>query len=1393
MSRIFLSHASADVREALALKQWLAEQDPPLANDIFLDVDPSVGLRPGTRWKDALQQANASCEAVVCLLSHNWEASQECKVEYRLAENLHKQIFCARLEPSAGDELTAEWQRCDLFGDSDMTSISVSGGPPVQFAIQGLYRLRDAIRGAGISAHSFVWPPREDPQRAPFRGWEPFEPMDAAVFFGRDAAIVRALDDLRGMRMAGVQSLFVVLGPSGAGKSSFLRAGVLPRLAREDRRFALLGIVRPGRNALSGDSGLAAAIWAARDRLGLRTPSLGEIKTACAGNSKRICALLHEIRHAAAARLPAGDDDDKPALPTLILPLDQAEELFSADAGEQGDALLRLLRSLTSPGDGDAPDLIVVVTIRTDRYEVMQTHPQLEGLQTQVFDALKPMPPTQFKEVITGPAARASEAGHRLQVAPALVDRLLADAGEGADTLPMLSLTLARLYADYGSTEELTVEQYEAMGGLRRVVQSEIDDILAADPNQRSRQLELLRSAFIPWLATINPDNDQPMRRVARYADLPSDSRPLIDALVSKRLMVKDRRDGHVVVEVALESLLRQWNDLAEWLREQRHDLKTADDVQRAAAGWRANEKDPAWLLTGSRLTEAEKLAASAGFTELLTPAREYLAVSRQAETQRLEADERRREAELRNARERQATAEAHAADLRRRSQILRGVLAVTAAVAVVAVVSLGFALNSRHQAQARFRQATSERLATQAERMLANTRMGSDIQAFQQLLAANALSPRSFDDAIYTAAVKAFSTIKMFQAPPKLEASDLSPDGRRIVTGSDDGVLRLWNADTGQPIGAPLRGHAAGWVDEVAFSPDGHRIASASDDHSVRLWNADTSQQIGPPLMHDDEAWSVAFSPDGHTLASGSKDTTIRLWNAYSGQPLGAPLHGHTAGVHELTFSPDGRHLVSAGEDNTVRMWDPATGAQTGDPFATEPDKVYAVAFTPDGSRLVTGNRDTRLRLYDASSGAPIDTSPTANEGGIATVAVSADDRVIVTGQSAGSMQLWDAASGQPVGAPIHGHDDLIWRVKFGPNSARLMSSADDGTLRMWNFGAGMPLTGHTAQVSGVAISPDGHRIASASDDRTVRLWDADTGRPIGAPLGHDAPVAAVVFSGDGQQVATASVDGTMRMWDAHTGRLIGAPIQTGQGQLTSMAFSRDGHRLATGGGTTARVWDAGAGQPVGAAIPHPEEVKAVVFVADGSRIATGSVDDTVRLWESETGRLIAHTGMPYGDDIRALAISPDGKILASAGTESTIRLWDANTLAPIGKPFEGHDDTILGVAFSPDGSKIASASRDDGIRMWDTKTGHQNGEPLTGHTADVTSVAFSPDGKRIVSGSEDGTLREWPAIASPEDLCAKLTTNMSHKQWNDWVSPHIDYIPLCQDLPVAPDDGSG
>ena len=111
--------------------------------------------------------------------------------------------------------------------------------------------------------------------------------------------------------------------------------------------------------------------------------------------------------------------------------------------------------------------------------------------------------------------------------------------------------------------------------------------------------------------------------------------------------------------------------------------------------------------------------------------------------------------------------------------------------------------------------------------------------------------------------------------------------------------------------------------------------------------------------------------------------------------------------------------------------------------------------------------------------------------------------------------------------------------------------------------------------------------------------------------------------------------------------------------------------------------------------------------------------------------------------------------------------------------------------VAFSPDGHRLATASADNTVRLWNADTRQPLGDPLKGHTGQVTSVAFSPDGHRLASASWDSTVRLWPALASPDMLCAKLTANMSHQQWRDWVSADIGYPspPVCPGLPIAPD----
>lgn len=638
MSKIFISHSSTDNAAALAIAKWLAACG---WDEYFLDITPSRGLVPGERWQEALKSAADRCEAVLFLISPAWQASRWCLAEFLLAKQIGKTIFGVLVETTPLDalprEMTAEWQLCDLVTGTARQSFQVSQEPTVpetevSFAEDGLMRLRIGLQRAGLDPASFPWPPQSDPNRAPYRGLKALEPEDAAVFFGRESAMVRCLDALRGSRERGVERLFVILGASGAGKSSFLRAGLWPRLMREDVRFLPLPVIRPERAVISGVTGLAASLETAfRERKAGRSRS---VITQALHESGGFDRLLAELQTLATSRISF---DTTP--PTVVISIDQGEELFGAEGRAEAGRFLDLLAETLSPPEGDGPTAVAarqralaIVAIRSDSYEHLQTEPRLAQVAPYLF-SLPPIARVEFKTVVEGPARRHTEAGKTLTVDPALTERLVNET-EGADALPLLAFTLERLFVEHGGDGKLVLEDYEALGGVRGSIEVAVNAAFAEPgrapvvPADKAARERLLRAGFVPWLARVDPDTEERKRRVARWEEIPPEARSLLERLIEQRLLVRDRRklegrEDVVVVEVAHEALLRQWPTLTAWLDEDAHALKILDAVQRAASEWAKNRKDggagEAWLVhTGERLVAAEALRQRSDFEQLL-------------------------------------------------------------------------------------------------------------------------------------------------------------------------------------------------------------------------------------------------------------------------------------------------------------------------------------------------------------------------------------------------------------------------------------------------------------------------------------------------------------------------------------------------------------------------------------------------------------------------------------------------------------------------------------------------------------------------------------------------------------------------------------------------------
>ena len=628
--------------------------------------------------------------------------------------------------------------------------------------------------------------------------------------------------------------------------------------------------------------------------------------------------------------------------------------------------------------------------------------------------------------------------------------------------------------------------------------------------------------------------------------------------------------------------------------------------------------------------------------------------------------------------------------------------------------------------------------------------------------------------------------TLEEYRSPVLSVA--FSPDGTILASGAGDNTVKLWDVATSTNI-ATLEGHTDE-IYSVAFSPDGKMIASASRDRTIKLWDVATSTNIATLEGHTDEIYSVAFSPDGKMIASASRDRTIKLWDVAGGEPI-TTLEGHTDAVYPVAFSPDGTMLASGATDNTIKLWDVATHTNIAT-LEGHTGAVWSVAFSPDGTMLASGATNT-VKLWDVATHTNIATLE-GHTGAIWSVPFSPDGMILASGAEDNTIKLWDMTTGEPI-VTLEGHTNEVWSVAFSPDGKMIASASRDRTIKLWDvvkwWTGGQPRPQTLVKVSGddqEGMSGDAlpnPLIVEVRDQDNNLLPDVQVTFAVTAGYGElneqsattDANGQAEAILTLGPFPGTNTVEVSLGIRTLATFNAVGVGMPTprsmegdyrtwrlpddaimrlGKGAIgrgdRAVAFSPDSTRLALASAIGIWLYDVATGTEVALLGGHTGGVTSVAFSSDGTMLASGSEDETVKLWVVATHTNIA-TLRGHTDGVWSVAFSPDGKLLASGAgdpvvhfpADNTVKLWDVATNTNIAT-LEGHEGRVSSVAFSPDGKMLAAGSDDETVKLWDMET-NTNTATLEGHTDRVNSVAFSPNGKLLASGGGtfDETVKLW------------------------------------------------
>src|SRR5271157_1924521 len=1047
---------------------------------------------------------------------------------------------------------------------------------------------------------------------SPFRGLNFFDFEDAPIFHGRTKAIGEVLEALE-VQVRAQRPFVLVVGASGSGKSSLVRAGVLPLLTQPETIEGIglwrRAVTRPGAGGGGGDcfDALAAAL--------LEPPALAALRDSESLNS--VSDLATELRdHYQSAALRVRDALDHAArewkiqqshyleererqlrgsgrpsdadqvqqqrwrleLPKarLALVVDQLEELFTTGfSPEIRQKYISAIAGLVQSGR-----VFIVATLRSDFYPWYQQFPDLIEL-TRPGGKVDLRPPTAYEigNMIRLPAEAAGLHFEQERGTGQRLDQALRDAASATpESLPLLEHVLSLLYDEQSARGDdlLRWSDYRELGELKGALAKHAEAVFSTLQPHEQKAFHLV----MRYLVTLGQGEEEvPNRRTVPYRDLieraghdqKAGAKGFVDLFVEKRLLVADTDpQGEVTVSVAHEALLREWQRVKEWLIENREFLRMRDRLDSSLKLWLSRGKQKDDLLSpGLPLAEGEKLVKDFG-PSLSREQSDYVSASITERKRRSQAEERLR-------------------------------YAVMTAISVLAIVAAFQWLQAEQQRRSAEKNAESaQRNEARSKDLLREASKVDFVTATQQKDPAaklayltravrndptNRVASITLEQLITRQSAFPRVPLSSFRHDASLITASFSPDGRWVVTASEDGTARVWEVASGKAVGQPLRHN--GVIKSVAFSPDGKRVVTASADGTARVWEAATGKAVGEPLRQDGAVSSASFSPDGQWVVTASDDGTARVWEVETGKAVGQPLR-HDGLVFSASISPDGKWVITTSSDQTARLWEAATGKPKGQPLQHEKD-VWHAGFSPDGKRVVTASGDGTARVWEAATGEPVG-QPLRHDGGVSSAAFSPDGKWVVTASADGTARMWEAATGKAVGEPLR-HDASVSSAAFSPDGIWVVTAGDDRTARVWEAAPGKaasePLR-HDGSVTSAGVSPDGKWIVTASADHTARIWEAATGKAVGQPLRHDGNVTRAAFSPDGKWVVTASSDGTARLWEAATGKALGEPMRH-NGGVSGAAFSPDGRWVVTASWDgTARVWEAAAGKPVGQPLRH-------------------------------------------------------------------------------------------------------------------------------------------------------------------------------------------------------------